>query len=870
MFRRFLNVCAGLALVLVSCSDSAGPGDPPIVDPGPQPNPEGVLLPGDPGDNALAATYKLPPSAADEADLSDEHIKTRLEVMISPSATVGEVNTALIDTDSRIVSMRAQTAHMVLKIQPRETIPEAQTLGSTLVATSGFLFARPAYRPKTGPILSAPFAKDGGPLGVLPESGNSRIGYLGAARIPAVWNAMDAIKSKAVVHVPDIYASNSVHPQIPSQIFIAGAGKLDFDDGNHGYHVSGTIGAAFDADLPSGVHPGPVGMLSIRSLHVGGLTWMETMDDAADLMPSSGRFVMNTSLGYNDPDFSETDKTLRAIHAMYWRIVTGDKTDRFLHATAAGNDGDVAGDGGEATFGSPFNLSRYFADPRDATAGEAISATDSIAMADTWALLAGVPGGQSAPVNVLVVGSSDTTGAETKFSSRDSEVRMVGEEVWNACLLPPAGASGPGDCDGDIERMSGTSMATPQVAGLAAYMWSIDPNLSISKTIDIILRAYSNGNLNGLIDAYMAILSIDTSLPSADVRKTILDVAGAGASPGTNGKFDHNDISLYLTMFESFETMGSATEDYSRFDLNGDGFTGTDLVASIDLNVDPIPTFGTVTRTIEGQTVTFNEDIVSDLDMLCYYAYSPLYEGDHAERASLLEDCLPAGGGSGSVRIWRATHSIRGTAYAGLGGAGCDVVDPCSNDDLVEETSDMYTYAKNGVSTAACGAASASANMQVDARSDADPQTGVFGTLDAMVMATGNASADNGYISILANSTSGGKSASAGASWGFEVQTEAVAYTLTGNASVVSSEAAGTGGILNMLLIETKSTGAFIRAIHEFRLTRGDSDSWSESGTLEPGFYAVYATASVTLITKCNEPAVNSTSNGQFSFAITP
>src|SRR5207244_4453731 len=92
-----------------------------------------------------------------------------------------------------------------------------------------------------------------------------------------------------------------------------------------------------------------------------------------------------------------------------------------------------------------------------------------------------------------------------------------------------------------------------------------------------------------------------------------------------------------------------ATADYDRFDLNGDGFTGGSRREAFDLERVGSLQYGAthyapdVTQEIEGQTVHFNSAAVTDFQILCYYAYSPLYTGDQQRRKTLLPQCVPAG-----------------------------------------------------------------------------------------------------------------------------------------------------------------------------------------------------------------------------------
>ena len=80
--------------------------------------------------------------------------------------------------------------------------------------------------------------------------------------------------------------------------------------------------------------------------------------------------------------------------------------------------------------------------------------------------------------------------------------------------------------------------------------------------------------------------------------------------------------------------------------------------APFDLNVDAVPAFSSATQSIEGTLTTFNENSVTDWGILCFYAYSELYEGDQERRKELLDrhvsddDDNPGGGDDDSPSSW--------------------------------------------------------------------------------------------------------------------------------------------------------------------------------------------------------------------------
>jgi hypothetical protein len=118
-------------------------------------------------------------------------------------------------------------------------------------------------------------------------------------------------------------------------------------------------------------------------------------------------------------------------------------------------------------------------------------------------------------------------------------------------------------------------MATPQAAGVAAFVWGVNPNLSVSEVMNIIRRTAEERATNTLtpgvtcnevipqpvIDAYAAVLAAG----GADARRVLLDVK-------KNGVFDHNDIEEFLGVY--LDTLKAGKLDYSRYDLNGDGIDG--------------------------------------------------------------------------------------------------------------------------------------------------------------------------------------------------------------------------------------------------------------------------------------------------------
>ena len=203
-------------------------------------------------------------------------------------------------------------------------------------------------------------------------------------------------------------------------------------------------------------------------------------------------------------------------------------------------------------------------------------------------------------------------------------------------------------------------MATPQAAGLATYLLAIKPGLSVQKLNEILLitaeavpsstnAACSNAAASPVINAYSAVLALDEESavasgdkPRAVVRHAILDIAlSDGTTEEPDGRFDEGDLIFFINKIEEgnddfVEGKGVAT--YGRADLNGDGYVGgRENKKRFNLDANYPPSFEYAVQTIEERSIHFNEDSLSDDDILCYYAYSDLYVGDSEQRKSLME-----------------------------------------------------------------------------------------------------------------------------------------------------------------------------------------------------------------------------------------
>ena len=582
----------------------------------PEPIPGGTLLDGGASDDARAAVKSVAPTPSDPADVtSDGRLSNRLDAIIANDATVGEVNTAMQSHNVNIVAMVDGLPFVTLKTE-RLDETAAATLAKDLVATGAFSYAGPAWQAAVSPI-EVPAAV-AGPDRIYPEGGEDEIPHLKAMYFPSAWNVegLAAANAKRIpVLVPDHYVTNLDHAEIDAH-HIAGWGDLTplagnaIYPGNHGFAVSGVIGANFDDTPVTGTNPHPNDLLEIVSLKTGGLSWFDIINMMAWHVGTSGeRFVVNTSIGWNDPFFLSHSGIDRMAQILAWRMATANHYHKFVHVASAGSYN------GDAQLNSIFTATHYYDDLRPIVEADpgATQADRDLAEVLWQDVSENYPLATALQNNVIVVGSSDETGAPSGFTNSPYHVRAVGERVAAPCQKQDPGYTNDnGYCDGAVAHYSGTSMAAPQIAGLAAYMMNLRPEVDPLVIRSKIISKFDESR--GTVDAFAAVLSLDNGLDDASVRRALLDVTGTPPITTPNGRFDEYDIEEILDNFS--RTL------HSRYDINGDAAgqrSPFDLDADGSYSVVPVGPVGTIN--------TVDENRVGEADMLCYYAYSPLYQG---------------------------------------------------------------------------------------------------------------------------------------------------------------------------------------------------------------------------------------------------
>jgi hypothetical protein len=642
LIQLSLIVLLSGGIFLLSCgsdSDPTGPGAGP--EPAPSvlpPDPDGMLLDGAADDPATAATEHLAPSPVAAAQIADRLLTTRLAAVIAPGTTVGEVNAALADHDAAIVSMLAGLPNVTLVIPAVADRAAAEALAADLVATGAFAHARPAFAATRAMDSESDADKD------LPDAEvAARTPHALPMRLPAAWNLREAATDEAVLVHPNWYADFAGYSEIPQLAFGSfgqpiPASNPDHAVGSLGYYMLGVAAADWEFDPLTSPHTGTdaaaADALAVLGVHTYGLDVgdqlaMISLALLLDLPADPARVVLLDTESFDDPEFAYFRFIDRAWLALQWRQTVHNTSpigDAFVHVAAAGetrhvndpyDDAILNSTAGVATLPDLRAVALLDASPEEY---EAFTAAYDAAIAQESAIAQPL-------TNVLIVGSSDAAGNESSFSAPGSDVRVVGEGVIGPCLEGE-------QCDGVSIAMNNTAAAAAQVAGLACYLWHLDGSLTPDDLLLRLQHAYSASGTPGILDASIAALSMERAGGGAELRKLLLDVDGPAGEP--DGVFTEHDIEKFLEAFEAFA--GASAPDYSVYDLNGDGWTAGVGAARMDLDVNDLPGFSEVEQTIGVSAISFDETAVTDEEVLCYYAWSDLYTGDEAARASLL-DC---------------------------------------------------------------------------------------------------------------------------------------------------------------------------------------------------------------------------------------
>ena len=544
--------------------------------------------------------------------------RRELIVELKPAATVGQVNALLRFAGGGITSsVRAFGVILV-------GIPDAGT-AKALRAVAAALAKRPGVARVD---LSPMAAEDALPPSVAsPPTAAQRdaISQLLPTGIAAALNARAAADPQRapLIVVTDSFGGRALssttfphidaaHQSAPAEYTVGPkrVNGLRLTPSDHGYHVTGIALGDFANDgTPAGLVTGSLGirprLLALDTIAGSIKTSMDAMINAAE--GATGPVILTSSLGL------ETNDSLIAARLGAEWIAAVRRTNlevRVLHTVSAGNDGAAALDNSPWTKAS---LGRDFVDAND----------DPLQLDPL--------------VNTLAVENlqESTDGSEfvclADTSNSGGHIATAGSDVYSF------------DRNGAPVDKSGTSMATPLMAGVAAFLWSIAPDITpaqLRTAISVNARTLSGCERQAapVLDAYAAVLSLDqATLPGRTeypVRMALLDLTG-------DLRFTEADLEQWAPKIDPARQ--AAARDWSRHDLNGDGFTGGGGKAGFDL--DRVGSFRGGQTTLgdvrfEVADRTLDERSLTDADILCFYAYSPLYSVSTTstdKRAALLD-----------------------------------------------------------------------------------------------------------------------------------------------------------------------------------------------------------------------------------------
>jgi hypothetical protein len=646
------RIIAGFVLVVALCGcGGGGGGGPEQSDPG--------LLAGDAQTKALAQLPSVAPLRASPGDIAaGGELLTRLSVVLKLDATVDDVNAAARAVGATAFALARPNSPFITMVVPRQADARAlDTLAAQLRGRAGILHAAAARQLRAQELPNA-----GGQTADVSE-----VDYLLATRFPPAWNARHAAEvncstGKVTLIVPDFYFGS------PSAFASQTEGAVTFDGlpleplasqvgDSHGYEVVGTLTAKFDALLSHGANPLP-SCLQIHTVDASGLDAAQLIDQlAAVIAAEAGPVIVGSSVGYRvsdsgllcpngcldlPDDFAANARQFVAesfLDGIHWASFAMQPSfaDRVLIVQAAGNEAalqpGLSYPGfSDARLNSPIAIGSVLANleaivndtTRWAPPGLPSLVLDAGVVQTLKDLRDALMPATPTARNLAIVGSATNQPLladlqRSSFSNVGADLFAVGEGV---SLI-------------DLLVKDGTSYSAPQVAGLASMLWLLDADLRaqpVEQTLALIrATSASNARLGGVIDAYAAVLAIDARRQRLDVRKTLLDVNG-------DGVFDHLDLAAFMQAY-AVEPTG---RDYSRFDLNGDGATGGIGIDRFALEPRAVgaPPTGNVTVKIEGYEIDMNQAALSDLQILCYYAYAsgaggaPLLYDSRAEAIS--------------------------------------------------------------------------------------------------------------------------------------------------------------------------------------------------------------------------------------------
>ncbi|GGX73862.1 S8 family serine peptidase [Massilia dura] len=598
----------------------------------PDPEVPGILLPGIAETKAIDAVpeYEATRTATDLATAqatpdSPLYYNSQLQAVISSIATVADVNRALATVGARIVWSMERNRVVTLQIPKQANLSALQAVAKQLEETNAFESVSVYFIPEPS-ALPANVTVNEAVTGVGPILNQM------AARMYAAWNTASGDTSEANIGVivADYFGRGPATELVGPATGFLSLGtecQLASDPCSHGYHVLGILGGNFGGlPTPHGQVTGslprnlPLSIIDLSASPYNIMFWDNLRKlIAIEIRKNPERkFVVNFSLAYCNKRGGCSNLDMATKDAKAWRYwargiyISSTKSffdwdSKVFQVSAAGNNY-----GFDASIASPMNgaaLLPAFIDEGDHSSVPPLA--NSL-----------VVEARGAEADTVPYSSCRVPKAE--YSNIGGNIAGVGTDVFSYTGPTSTG------------RKNGTSMATPQVAGIVAWMMAVRPDWPLSDIKYRIahVRAATDTCTDDapMVDAYAALLSLDKSLDDAPVRMALLRATATGSVSAAE-KFTFSDAKEFLkTYFPGHYGMPApiGKPDFSRFDLNGDGYSGDiSRKKPFDLqfngsNMEFVPE--TLSNYPNLSPIELLESAVTDFEILCYYVNSSLFD----------------------------------------------------------------------------------------------------------------------------------------------------------------------------------------------------------------------------------------------------
>ncbi len=579
-------------------------------------------------------------------------LRTALHIAFTDDATLEEVEALYARLNAMVVGSMPGVAAAAVEFPDPGSLDALEDLIDEIEAEDFVWFVEKSISPAS---LALPSNHE------LTGASLERIRHHLAVGGHAAWNTL-----ALAVNTPRVFVTDFFGDGRPStQTFNLDRNGLEYATGEwneHGYHVLGIIAALHgdpgtplisdNARLAAGMAARKINLTAVDLERYRNQTSAQYLQFLT-LSNMGGMTVLNRSLGSACTGVRGNCIELESqlLHAALWTMQVRERglEQKTLIVNAAGNISLELPGIDDALTGSPATMAALSSDMVDSAGNGIPPLTNTLVVENVRATT-------TQPYEALCLSDRSFVGGT---------IGAIGTDVTSTK-----------DASTEGGKLSGTSMATPQVAGLAAYLLSIDPTLTPQQLVALLTRRALPVPTGGdppcndhpspapIIDAYGSVLGLDTgvTVATAPIRHTLLDV-------NADGQFDESDLDVFSGKFD-FTALDPDPEaqDYERHDLNGDGYTGGHTVRRFfdldNTNGGPFgtPSYTEVSQDVGGVDMLFNEDSLSDLDILCYYAYSGLYTGSEEARANklsllncadpLLEVELPEGVGEQGAELY--------------------------------------------------------------------------------------------------------------------------------------------------------------------------------------------------------------------------